>query len=122
MTTGGVVTKVPHTFPSHCNVSNTRAPCACALVLTTLNVHKYGKVMKIEFLESVCNKVENEEREREGRIARGYACKQLFTDQTVYRDVSGREVEVSVVYKAGCELRCTTQECKRRMKGLPLVH
>ena len=109
-----VVSRRLQTPPAHCTLSGSTAPCACNLALTRLNVHKEGHTIKVEFLESVCNDEENRRRSDEGWIQKGYTCKQLQSDEIIYKDVYDRDIEVNIRYKSACELRCINPNCVRR--------
>ena len=71
--------------------------------------------MAFEFLEAVCNEDENTKREEEGMIGKGFTCRNVRAPTTLYRDIEGVEIAqpLRIVYRAGCELRCTTSECAR---------
>ena len=44
----------------------------------------------------------------------GFTCAQLSQRQTIYRDVYGNPVQVEVNLGEGCELRCSTAECRAK--------
>ena len=62
----------------------------------------------MEFPESVCDIRENWIREQKGWISPMYACTQLKSTITLYRDASDRPIEENIHYDAGCELRHKT--------------
>ena len=99
-------------FISSCSKMDRGAPCSCNRILTRYSVHKGGRRIKVEFQEAVCNDTENSQRYESGRIRRGYTCSQLKLDTVLYTDAAFNPVEVPIVYKAGCELRCINPYCK----------
>ena len=54
-----------------------------------------------------------------GRIPLHFKCIQMKANQIIYRDISDHPIQISVSYRAGCELRCTTSQCVARMCGVP---
>ena len=76
----------------------------------------------VQFPESSCEDDENRERMKEGLIGPKYWCFQIRKEMTIYRDANNIPVEVTVNYKAGCELRCVEKNCGRNQKKLKLFN
>ena len=70
-----------------------------------------GRVVVIEFPEYLCENIENERRREHGEISDGFACLQLSSKRTIYRDQEDEPCRISVRYRAGCELRCVNDNC-----------
>ena len=97
---------------SICNVFDINAPCQCMEMLTMQRVREEGgKHVVIEFPEYVCKHKENERRKYHGVTPRGFTCAQLIAKKTLFRDQNEQPIQVQIRYKAGCELRCTADEC-----------
>ena len=94
---------------SPCDETDKMAPCACRVHLTSMITYKDGKEIIVEFSEAVCN------REVVRKNPPFYQCVQLRSEKTLYRDASGKGIEIPVSYRAGCELRCTTPRCLKAM-------
>ena len=93
---------------SPCNHRNEFAPCSCRVTLTNFVLHRQGREINAEYPESVCDLNENARREEKGWISPMYACTQLRSKVTLYRDAADRPIEEEINYDAGCELRIKT--------------
>ena len=108
--------KIEKIFPmmlaSICNVFDTRAPCQCKEILTNqIATEDGGKKVILEFPEYVCDIKENERREREGKIPQHHGCEQLTAKKMLFRDQEDEPIEIRISYRAGCELRCYSDNC-----------
>ena len=107
-----------HEYSSTCNENDAKAPCKCQMILTNMLVHKEGRLIDVEFTESVCNPKINYQRSVEGKIPSGFQCVQIKSHKTLYRDAEEQPIEIPISYRAGCELRCTTKKCLQHLYSL----
>ena len=105
-------------FASLCSEDDEHAPCACKVIITNMFVRQQGKMINVEFPEAVCAIEENRVREANGKIPAQYSCTQMKSQQTLFRDANDDPIKLSVRYRTGCELRCTSIRClKERCHG-----
>ena len=104
-------------LPSSCNTADNFAPCACKAVMTSVAVEQGGKMVDIEFQESVCRRKENRRRSKAGEIEPAYMCYQVRQQLTVSKDMNGNPMtsDVMVQRRNGCELRCVRKYCGRTL-------
>ena len=97
------------------NVFDTRAPCQVREILTNRKVYDQDsdKMIIVEFPEYVCDEAENQRRKKAGRIPTGFICEQLWAEEILFRDQEHRPIEIKINYRAGCELRCVSDNCER---------
>ena len=95
----------------YCNEKDDRAPCAWKVHITNLLIHHHGRLVNVEFTESICNTTINTQHDREGKIPPPYKCVQLISKKTLYRDIADEPIRIPITYKAGCELRCASSRC-----------
>ena len=106
-----VIKSTSKQFKSACN-QDEYTPCACRSTLTGVMIHKNGKLIPVEYMESVCIDNENRKRVEEGIIKPDYFCHQLKQEFTIQEDMHGDPVvDVTVNRRSGCELRCVNKHC-----------
>ena len=74
-------------------------------------MHQEGRIISIEFVESVCNKKENRRRQVKGEIYKDYTCYQIKQETSIHQDVYGNPIDITVNRRMGCELRCVAKQC-----------
>ena len=95
-----------------CSASDEHAPCACRSMVTAINVvYKYREA-RLEFQEFECMKRENKQRIIDDIIEAKYICYQMRQLTTIYHDIDGAPVNITINRKNGCELRCINKKCK----------
>ena len=97
---------------SACNKLDPYAPCGCKVINTNTVIYQDGRTVTLEFPEQVCQDSHNRKRVTKGRIPSGFRCVQLRADRMLYRDAAGEVIQIPVIYRAGCELRCLGRNCK----------
>ena len=101
--------------PSTCDTADNFAPCACKALVTSVSVEQGGKIVDIEFQESVCWRKENRRRSKAGEIEPAYMCYQVRQQMTVSKDINETPLasDVKVRRRYGCELRWVRKNCGR---------
>ena len=97
-----------------CNHDDVYAPCAFKIDWTNVDVHvKNGSKVNVDFEEIICDEENNIKRVKAGKIPVWYKCTQLQSCRVLYRDSKQNPIEVTIAYKAGCELRCVNENCEK---------
>ena len=103
-------------MPTVCDGSDTLAPCQCKEIRTNVEVvEDGGKRVMVEFPEYVCDQKENKRRAIEGLLPHADICEQLGAKRTLFRDADDQPIRVEIEYRAGCELRCVSDECDEKV-------
>ena len=92
-----------HSFT--CDHSDTKSPCACQTIMTDTRTVADSKLVDIQFPEYVCRSQDGFE------PADWYRCTQIWSATNVCNDVQGRRINVPIVFRSGCELRCVDKGC-----------
>ena len=79
---------------------------------SVINAFYNDKESVVEFQEFVCRRKENKRRIVNEVIEAKYICYQMRQQISIYHDVYGAPVNVTVNRKNGCELRCINKNCE----------
>ena len=96
-----------------CRHLDHKAPCKCSIdfVDTYVAIKNTSGEYKvdIEYIQYSCATTSNP-------ITDAFQCTQLEANKSISIDINNNPIDVRVVYKAGCELRCTNEFCREPEK------